>query len=148
MRHAADYGLVGPFVTYRGMLVLNNEMGKLQAELKEKFPNKELRIIHSELPRAKHTALLIREMIGGNIGIYLEGDPRLNSDKLLINEEYVSQIVISCEDSNKVCLILSHQPDIKSFCKNEFENSEFKCMTIEIEEKPKAEKGTPDDLPF
>src|SRR4051812_32230777 len=109
MRHAADYGRIGQFVTYTGMLVLKNEMDKLKVELEQKFPNKELCITHSELPRAIHTALLIREMIGGSIRVSLQPDPCLNSDKLLITEKYVKQIVTSCEDSNKVCLILSHQ---------------------------------------
>jgi hypothetical protein len=148
MRHADYYGRLGQFVTYRGMLALKKQMEKLEVELAQKFPDRELCIVHSELPRAFHTALLMREMMGGSIRISLRVDSSLNSDKLLITENYVKLVVTSCEHNNKICLILSHQPDIKHFCKDEFENSEYQCKSIEIEDRAVEESGASDDLPF
>ncbi len=146
MRHASYYDFDNQYVSYYGMLSLQNWMDRLRGELIRKYPNKKLRIVHSVLQRAKHTALLMREILNG-MDVSIVGDPRLNSDKLLINKEYVEQVVSDCEKERTICLILSHQPDIEYFCGKKLETSEYSCMEIDIEGKLPPETS-PDDLPF
>lgn len=150
MRHAAYYDTENQFVSYWGMLALKASMDKLKTELGEKFPNKKLRIIHSMLPRAKHTALLMGDMLIG-VDTFRRNDPSLNSDKLQITKDYVKEVVSTCELDQEICLILSHNPDIKCFCGEELELSEYLCKNIQIDEE-KFEKDKEeienDDLPF
>ena len=148
MRHASYYDHENQYVTYRGMTTLKQSVDKLKIELDEKFPGKKLRIIHSVLPRAKHTSLLMAEMLSG-LKVFHTGDPSLNSDKLQINDAYISKVVASCEKDNEVCLILSHQPDIEEFCQKELSTSEFirKTVTLDVESPPSTNSGD-DDLPF
>lgn len=146
MRHASYYDLENQFVSYYGFITLKNSMDRLLVELNEKFPNKGLRIIHSMLPRAKHTSLLMEEMLK-DISIFKRGDHRLNSDKLQISDAYIREVVTSCEKEDRICLILSHQPDIEYFCKQRLETSQFIRMTAQIEETV-PQKESDDDLPF
>lgn len=146
MRHASYYDFENQYVNHYGFITLQHSVNKLKVELEEKFPKKNLRIIHSVLPRAKHTALLIQEMLAG-IKTFIRSDSRLNSDKLQIDEGYINEVVSLCEKENEICLILSHQPDIKHFCKEELETAEYIRRTIAIEEKPLSKKSG-DDLPF
>lgn len=152
MRHAAYYDNENQYVTYRGMTTLKQSVDKLKIELDEKFPGRKLRVVHSTLPRAKHTSLLIWEMLSG-ISVLRTSDPSLNSDKLQINDAYVNKVVASCEKENEVCLILSHQPDIEFFCNKELSNSEFIVKVATIEEESSSRKSDSsgdddDDLPF
>jgi hypothetical protein len=146
MRHADYFDKDNEYISYYGMLTLRTRMDNLKAELTDKHPQKKLRIIHSILPRAKHTALLMREMLSG-IDVYLRRDPRLNSDKLQINKKYISEVISSCSKDSEICLILSHQPDIEFFSKQKLDNSEYKCLSVELEEEPASTKSD-DDLPF
>ena len=77
MRHASYYDYENQYVSYHGFITLQHSANRLNTELEEKFPKKNLRIIHSVLPRAKHTALLIQEMIVGT-KTFCSGDSRLN----------------------------------------------------------------------
>jgi len=149
MRHADYYDKENQYVTYRGMTTLKRSADKLKIELDEKFPGKNLRIVHSTLPRAKHTALLVQEMLSG-IKVFLTSDSSLNSDRLQIDDAYVNKVVASCERDNEVCLILPHQPDIEFFCNKELSNSEFivKVVTIEEEGSSRKSDDDDDDLPF
>jgi phosphohistidine phosphatase SixA len=146
MRHASYYDQENQFITYRGMNNLKISMDKLRTELNEKFPGKKLRITHSMLPRAKHTMLLMEEMLSG-LKVFHTNDPCLNSDKLEINEAYIRKVVSKCEKDNEICLILSHQPDIEYFSKVELSTSQFISRTIELEEDP-PKNSEDDDLPF
>ena len=133
MRHANYYDIENQFVSYWGMLALKKSVDKLKSELEDKFPNKKLRIIHSILPRAKHTALLMGDMLIG-VRLFFRSDPRLNSNKFLISREYVEKLVSSCDEDEEICLILSHKPDIKYFYKKDLEPSQYVCVDIEIDE--------------
>ena len=146
MRHAAYYDLENQYISYPGMLNLKLSVEKLKAELGEKFPRKKLRIIHSVLPRAKHTTLLICDMLG-NASVIMKGDFRLNSDNHLIDEKYIKEVVLECDKQNQVCLILSHKPDIYRFCGKELKNSEYYALTIEFNDS-NNENSENDDLPF
>lgn len=146
MRHASYYDHENQYVNHYGFITLEHSVSRLKAELEERFPKKNLRIIHSVLPRAKHTALLMQEMITG-IETFIRSDPRLNSDKLQIDEDYINEVVGLCDKENKVCLILSHQPDIKYFCEKELKTAEYIRRTVDIEEKLLPEESG-DDLPF
>lgn len=145
MRHARYYDYDNQYISYRGMLELKSSMERFQVEFSQKFPSKKLRIIHSMLPRAKHTVLLMEEMLTG-FKMYRTNDPQLNSDKLNITREYIEQAVTRCEKDNEICLFLSHQPDIEHFCRKKLQNSEYMSGMIEIPEK--QEGDPPDDLPF
>jgi hypothetical protein len=73
----------------------------------------------------------------------------MTSDKLEINNDYVSEVVNECEKENEICLILSHQPDIEHFCKKKLETAEYIRRTVDLEEKPVPERSdNKDDLPF
>ena len=147
MRHADYYDPINQFVSYWGMLTLKSSMDKFKTELAEKFPNKKLRIVHSMLPRAKHTALLMVDILTG-IKTFCRNDPRLNSDKLLITQEYVKEVVSACEKEQEICLILSHKPDIKCFCRKELELSQYLCMDITIDEIYNKNEREEEELPF
>lgn len=146
MRHASYYGNENQYVNHDGFITLQHSVSRLKAELEEKFPKKNLRIIHSVLPRAKHTALLMQEMMT-DVKTFCRSDPRLNSDKLQIDDDYINEVVSYCEKENEICLILSHEPDIKDFCKKELKTSEWVKMSTEIKDKP-AQVSESDDLPF
>lgn len=149
MRHANYYDHENQYVTYNGVLQLKNSVDKLFTKLNEEFPQKKIRITHSILPRAKHTVLLINDMLSAKgIDVYMTSDPRLNSDKLEISDSYIEEIVSERDKKNEVSLILSHQPDIEFFCKKELENSEWIRMTIDLEEKTAQTSDENDDLPF
>lgn len=147
MRHASYYDHENQYVNHYGFITLQHSVGRLKVELEEKFPKKNLRIIHSVLPRAKHTALLMQEMMTG-IKTFCRSDPRLNSDMLQIDEDYIEEVVGLCDKDNEICLILSHQPDIKFFCKKELETSEYIRRTVDLEESSKPGADGRDDLPF
>lgn len=89
MRHASYYDHENQYVNYCGFIDLLHSVSRLKTELKQEFPKKKLRIIHSVLPRAKHTVLLIREMLVG-VETFTTSDPRLNSDQLQIDEDYIN----------------------------------------------------------
>lgn len=147
MRHASYYDFENQYVNHYGFITLQHSVSRLKTELEERFPKKNLRIIHSVLPRAKHTALLMQEMMVG-IKTFCRSDSRLNSDKLKIDDDYIDEVVGLCDKENEVCLILSHQPDIKYFCKKELETSEYIRRNVDIEEKPISTNDESDDLPF
>jgi len=157
MRHASYYDQENQYVTYRGMITLKSYIDDLKAEIQEKFPNKKLRILHSTLPRAIHTAFLIKEMLT-DIQVTLQADSRLISDNLQIDSTYVTEAVCFCELNNEVMLILSHLPDIEYFCEKELENSEYLCRSIDItkmsmpeisnDEEENNKDDSNDDLPF
>lgn len=147
MRHAAYYDPTNQFVSYWGMLALKSSMDEFRDDFHKKFPNKKLRIIHSTLPRATHTALLVRDILT-DIKTFLRSDPHLNSDKLLITQRYIEEVVSICEEEKEVCLILSHEPDIEYFCGRELNLSQYLCMTITIGEKHFEEEKEKDELPF
>lgn len=148
MRHASYYDHENQYVNQYGFITLQHSASRLKAELEEKFPNRNLRIIHSVLPRAKHTALLMQEMMTG-ITTFCRSDPRLNSDKLQIDEDYIDEVVSLCEKENEICLILSHHPDIEYFCKKKLETAEYIRRIVDIKEKPIPERSDGgDDLPF
>lgn len=149
MRHASYYDHENQYVTYFGMLKLKNSLDNLLIELNEKFSQKKIRITHSILPRAKHTALLMRDILSPKgIDVFRTSDPRLNSDKLQINEDYIKEIVGLCDKENEICIILSHQPDIELFTKKKIETSEWFRMIVELKEKPVSTNEHSDDLPF
>lgn len=142
MRHSEYYNKDNQFVSYWGMISLKSSMDKLKEELSKKFPNRELVIIHSTLPRATHTSLLMEDILSNAFRISKRSDPRLVSDRYEINQKYIKEVVSECERKGEVCLILSHKPDIEHFCKKELEPSEYICLDIQIEEKED------DGLPF
>lgn len=151
MRHASYYDKENQYVTYYGMLELKNSLDNLFTELAEKFPEKKLRIIHSILPRAKHTVLLIKDIFGSSskkIDVFTTSDPRLNSDEFQINNNYINEVVGECEKENKICLILSHEPDIEAFCDRKLNTSEWIRVSVELEEKIIQRVEGEDDLPF
>jgi phosphohistidine phosphatase SixA len=147
MRHARCYREEKQFLTYEGITELKASVDRLMDEIKEKFPDKKVRIIHSILPRAAHTAYLVCEMLT-EIESYLKGDALLNSDKYNINQEYVKELVVPCDERNEICIILSHQPDINDFAFVELKNSQYLAKTIEINEQPISPEEITDDLPF
>lgn len=147
MRHASYYDHDNQYVTYQGMLNLKESLYGFLNDFNKKFLGKDIRIIHSTLPRVKHTALLIEEMLF-SIKTFKRNDPRLNSDHFEINRNYINEVVSDCDKEGKICLILSHQPDIEAFCQKKLQNSEFIKMSIEIEEKTTQKNEGSDDLPF
>jgi phosphohistidine phosphatase SixA len=155
MRHASYYDSANQYISYWGMVSLKESMDNLKEVISSKFPKKHIRIIHSELIRAKHTALLIKDIFY-DLNITLVWDSRLNSDKLILGEEFLQEVLLQSERRNEVCLILTHHPDIKHFCKKELSNSEYVLMKFEIAEENVHEKDSvqnkdnddPDDLPF
>lgn len=147
MRHTSYYDRVNEFVDYKGFITLQISVERLMLELKEKFPKRNLRIIHSVLPRAKQTSLLIVEMLK-DIKTFCRNDPRLNSDKLQIDDDYIEEVVRACQKDNEVCLILSHQPDIEHFCKKKLQTSEYIRRSVDLEEEEKPPSNDNDDLPF
>ena len=99
------------------------EWDKLEKEIKNNSPNRKIRIIHSEVQRAKHTALLIREILP--VECELIGNSDLNCGKYRINEDLVKKIVSKGDSDNLVCIILSHQPDIELFCDKTLSTSKY-----------------------
>tara|TARA_B100001179_G_scaffold228654_1_gene213047 strand:+ start:1789 stop:2244 length:456 start_codon:yes stop_codon:yes gene_type:complete len=143
MRHGHYYDSKNQFITYHGMLQLKSSMDELEKEIKNNSPNRKIRIIHSEVQRAKHTALLIREILP--VECELIGNSDLNCGKYRINEDLVKKIVSKGDSDNLVCIILSHQPDIELFCDKTLSTSKYLPLEIYLEEEIKDED---DDLPF
>lgn len=151
MRHASYYDKENQHVTYYGMLELKESLDDLFTEITEKFPEKKLRVVHSILPRAKHTTLLIKDILGSKskkMDVFTTSDPRLNSDKFQIKSNYIQEVVGGCEKENKICLILSHEPDIEAFCDRKLKTSKWIRMTVELKEENIPAENDKDDLPF
>ena len=101
MRHAEYYDKDNQFITYKGVTDLKKSVDTLGQDLLIDFigdiwETQRVRIIHSSLPRAVHTALLVKEILY-NISIVarLKPDSNLNSDRLCLTKEYVETLRVN-----------------------------------------------------
>lgn len=149
MRHAETFDYPNnQLLRYRGIVVLHKAVELFEKQMAEKFPQIEkLHIFHSMTPRADYTALLMSEILQ-NVSVVRTGDNRLNSDKYGITDDYVKEVIAVCQKENSLCLILSHQPDIKFFSGKELRNCQIISMSVLVPEVvPESGEGS-DDLPF
>ena len=156
MRHAEYYDKDNQFITYKGVTDLKKSVDTLGQDLLIDFigdiwETQRVRIIHSSLPRAVHTALLVKEILY-NISIVarLKPDSNLNSDRLCLTKEYVENIIAQCDRDNEICIFITHEPDIDFFCQQRLQNSEFISLNVEFNTEDsnlKNNNGT-DELPF